>query len=406
MIVKSTKHSLKFTNKGKQELLNRIFSDYKTCLETYIQMIIDGRLPLMVRLPSSQLPIITLEHSKWRNLCYHQASGMIRSELKYISTQTFKKYKKVYKYFIDRGRQVNFTSKFYKELNINLTKRVKINTKNISIPLTNELFDINQSSSFDEFIRITSPYKTIKKVKRFKYQIINIPIKYHKHSNKLITQGYTRKNFIQLSKDNITLVYEKPDTIKKETGSTIAFDCGYKKLLSDSNNNHYGTHLEEIYKRLANKKRGSKSYIKLLQHKKNEINRVCNSLNLDRIQVVIIEDLKNVKYRSRLNMSTNNKMQYWSYKQVREKLEDRALQEGFYVVTVNPAYTSQTCSQCGVIESTNRDREVYSCNTCGLLIDADTNAAINILHRGVYSPSNDQEIITNHYCPFLETSTS
>ncbi|MBO5142056.1 MAG: transposase [Treponema sp.] len=32
--------------------------------------------------------------------------------------------------------------------------------------------------------------------------------------------------------------------------------------------------------------------------------------------------------------------------------------------------------------------EFYHCS-CGLIIDADTNAAINILHRGTHSSSNN-----------------
>jgi transposase len=31
---------------------------------------------------------------------------------------------------------------------------------------------------------------------------------------------------------------------------------------------------------------------------------------------------------------------------------------------------------------------VYSCRACNLIIDADFNAAVNILHRGVFRPSD------------------
>ena len=54
---------------------------------------------------------------------------------------------------------------------------------------------------------------------------------------------------------------------------------------------------------------------------------------------------------------------------------------------VNPAYTSQTCSHCGTKDKTNRKGETYSCKVCGLIIDADYNASINILHREAYSLS-------------------
>jgi putative transposase len=50
---------------------------------------------------------------------------------------------------------------------------------------------------------------------------------------------------------------------------------------------------------------------------------------------------------------------------------------------VRAAYTSTTCSCCGVIEKTNRKSQaVYECADCGIVMNADTNAAINILRAG------------------------
>ena len=57
-------------------------------------------------------------------------------------------------------------------------------------------------------------------------------------------------------------------------------------------------------------------------------------------------------------------------------------ENGVLLTKVNPAYTSQTCSSCGTVCKSNRKGELYKCNVCSLEIDADYNAAINILHRG------------------------
>lgn len=40
------------------------------------------------------------------------------------------------------------------------------------------------------------------------------------------------------------------------------------------------------------------------------------------------------------------------------------------------------------LNKSSRQGEVYHCKTCGAEMDADINAAINILHLGVYSPQN------------------
>lgn len=100
---------------------------------------------------------------------------------------------------------------------------------------------------------------------------------------------------------------------------------------------------------------------------------------------------ENVKHKSSFYKSTNNKLQYWSYRQVIGKLESLSESEGFTLIKVDSSYASQTCSSCGVVVRANRNGEHYHCS-CGLEIDADTNAAINILRRGAYCPSSQEAI--------------
>lgn len=387
-MIKSSKHILNYQNTNKTLLLDNIFSDFYTCTQSYVDMILKKELPLTTNLSSKELPIISFEHSKWRQTAYKEASSIVRSNMSYIKNKTYNRYKKVYKYFSKHGRQTEFLSKRFNKLNIDYLHRIKIDIKNISIPVRSDLFNIQQGNHFDHFIRITTPYKK----SDIRYQTINIPIKEHKQSLKY--KDWNRKDYIQLTKNDkeqmfIGFVYEKESTTKRDTGCNIGFDSGYKKLLSDSNGTHYGVELNNIYDQLSKKQRGSKSFKRLLIHKKNTINKVVNQIPLDNTLTVVVEDLEQVKTKSKLNTKIMNKMQYWSYKQVLDKLEDRSELEGFYFIKVNPAYTSQTCSSCSTVNKSNRKGEIYNC-TCGLTMDADTNAAINILHRGVYSSSNKE----------------
>ena len=48
------------------------------------------------------------------------------------------------------------------------------------------------------------------------------------------------------------------------------------------------------------------------------------------------------------------------------------------VVAVNPAYTSMTCSGCGNIARKSLSERTHRCTVCGLVLDRDTNAAVNI----------------------------
>lgn len=63
----------------------------------------------------------------------------------------------------------------------------------------------------------------------------------------------------------------------------------------------------------------------------------------------------------------------------------KAESAGSLVALVNPANTSKMCSRCGLlVEKTLADR-THKCNSCGLVLDRDHNAAINILRLGLQS---------------------
>jgi putative transposase len=59
----------------------------------------------------------------------------------------------------------------------------------------------------------------------------------------------------------------------------------------------------------------------------------------------------------------------------------KAAWAGRTVLKVSPRYTSQVCSQCGVVRKKDLSKRWHSCE-CGCEIDRDTNAAINILRLG------------------------
>jgi putative transposase len=55
------------------------------------------------------------------------------------------------------------------------------------------------------------------------------------------------------------------------------------------------------------------------------------------------------------------------------------------VVEVNPAYTSQMCSRCGNIQKKSLSVRWHECQKCGLSLDRDMNAAVNIMALGQQS---------------------
>lgn len=64
------------------------------------------------------------------------------------------------------------------------------------------------------------------------------------------------------------------------------------------------------------------------------------------------------------------------------KLRYKAASAGRQLIEVNPAYMSQTCSDCGAIEKKQLSERMHHC-PCGLSLHRDHNAALNILRLGL-----------------------
>jgi len=63
----------------------------------------------------------------------------------------------------------------------------------------------------------------------------------------------------------------------------------------------------------------------------------------------------------------------------------KAASAGSVVVLVDPRNTSKMCSRCGTLIEKSLSDRVHNCTQCGLSMDRDWNAAINILRLGLQS---------------------
>ena len=97
------------------------------------------------------------------------------------------------------------------------------------------------------------------------------------------------------------------------------------------------------------------------------------------------EDFK-PKFLSRTTMA--RKAQDAAIGQLIDTLEWQAVKRGRRFVKVNPAYTTQDCSDCGARAKHRlglQDR-VYKCECCGFALDRDRNSAINMLIGAGFIP--------------------
>ena len=108
---------------------------------------------------------------------------------------------------------------------------------------------------------------------------------------------------------------------------------------------------------------------------------------VDHYDIVIVENLKVKQLKE-----TSKQRQDPKHKNINRIMSDHAVSmfknmlqyKSKRYLEVNPAYTSQTCAQCGQVRDdiTLADR-TYKCKTCSKELDRDVNAALNIRNLGL-----------------------
>ncbi|MEU3896347.1 transposase [Streptomyces sp. NPDC045251] len=98
---------------------------------------------------------------------------------------------------------------------------------------------------------------------------------------------------------------------------------------------------------------------------------------------ISLEELKGIRQRVRLRKPQRVALHSWAFAQLGDFIVYKAKRAGVPLVFVDPAYTSQTCCECGHVDQRNRvDQQLFICRGCGVVAHADRNASHNIAQRG------------------------
>ena len=198
------------------------------------------------------------------------------------------------------------------------------------------------------------------------------------------------------------IVCEVPDTLPCVPKSAIGVDVGTKKFVITSDGEKVGNRrfyqrgekkLADLQRQLSRKQKGSRRWWKAKDALAKQHDKVaCQRLDFiaktayglyhhKGYDAVVVEDL-HIK-----NMVKNKPMGKSIYDvawgMFFEWLQWVAKRDGKHFHTVNPEFTSKTCSNCcqRVKGKMSLSVRTFECKHCGFVLDRDHNAAINILNR-------------------------
>lgn len=192
---------------------------------------------------------------------------------------------------------------------------------------------------------------------------------------------------------NVVVSREAP--VVAESSDVLGIDLGVNRPAVTSNNKFLG---EKRWKNNANKlfnlrralqAKGTKSakrHLRKLRRKENRFRKDCDHVISRRIvdaapsgSTVVLEDLTDIRDRVKGKKKQKRRLHSWSFSQLQQFIEYKALEKGISVCYVDPRYTSQKCSKCGHIDKKNRESQSwFNCKKCGFQHNADLNAAKTI----------------------------
>lgn len=309
--------------------------------------------------------------------------------------------------------------------------RSKFSLQSLCYDSIRELYDLHSQLVVDSCKEVWMQKSKVKKMEPFKYQPVRfnvsrsgrfketdrhnpvvvmadvcIPIKQdggYVRFKDLLSQGYS---FTQFSLNRSRGVFSLSVMLKKDfkievKSNVVGVDVGVNCLAAISvvsenrpiRQLYFGQDLYQVKRDLGVRRsilqgrdtsRTRRALRKIGGYETNYSNTRCYQiahqvvrLALEHDASIAIEDLKDLN-ESKLSRKSNRKVKRMPYAKFRTALESVAWQNGLDVVSVDPAYTSQTCSRCG--ERGSRDGLRFSCK-CGMLVNSDRNASVNIAHR-------------------------
>jgi len=367
--IRSSKCSIKFATNKKRLELQTILKEYGKVVNIFIDYFWDKEvnktqlLKPIVDIPSTWLS------ARLRKVAAREALDMISASKERWKDQPNKLVKPIHK-----GKRMYVSSTIA------------------------ELKDSKTEGEFDAWLHIASVGNKI---------TMDIPIRFHKHYNKLSSKGKRLNSYI-ITDNYVQFVFEIETGTKKEGRNCLGIDTGINALASLSTGKQLGTDIKQAIERVKRCKQGSNGKDKARRALKQRIDEVAKEVISCNPDLIVVESLKNLgknsKLKRRLSKNIRRSIGSWNWKYWLTRLEMACETNRISFRQVTPYYTSQICPSCSHTDRGNRSGEIFQCQKCGYTDNADINAARNILNRfltgkygSCYKLENKQEFTTSRF---------
>ena len=252
-------------------------------------------------------------------------------------------------------------------------------------------------------VKLTVPAQSIKlESGKVKISCLKMELNFNKNIEKI--------NQIELDKDFAYISCTVKEEEKLQAESWIGVDLnttGHCCVASNPNTGKVlklgkaANHIHKKFKNIRRKLQKNKKFksVKLLKNKESRIVKDLNHKISNKIvkeakekkSGIVLEDLKEIRKTAKTNKKFRYALNSWSFYQLRLFIEYKAKLHGVLVAKIDPRYTSQQCSKCGLLGS--RTGKLFKCS-CGHVENADVNASfvISLRHQGIFQSPIDRDI--------------
>lgn len=373
-MIRSSSHTLKFSNTIKLENLSAFIDEYRRVSKLILDDVwdngyIDNNIEFNVSKFKYKLPKY-LDYNKFKFDTFLSARALssLVTQLRGNIDAVCKKQSKRIFIFDKKSSEGIFDQKLWTIIESNQPTKPDVSRINPELSSKCSEF-IETGNHFNGFLKLKSLGKS--------FGTIILPIKYHKHSNKF--KSWKRLSSFRISKNTIDIRWERNTPDLKNDGRIVGADQGATTILTLSDGqttdklNIREEKLLDIMNKMSRARKGSKRFRKLQSYRKNLINECINKLDFDSIKQINLEDVINIGYKRR----TSRKMSHWTNTLIRNKIKDICELNGVRFNLQSSPYRSQRCNVCGWVKDKNRKGKEFKCTSCSFYGDADLNAAKN-----------------------------